>query len=184
MERCRLMSLHGISKDAWKRYTAEGNWSYEIVAPGYKYNMSDIIAAVGLAQLQKVERMRTRREEIASRYTEAFADDPAIEIPTVRPYVRHAWHLYQIAVNPKASRLDRGALARALRIDEIGTSVHFKPLHLFPYYQERLGVRPGQFPDAERCFEETLSLPIYPDLTDADVGRVAQRIRFHLTGKD
>ena len=86
-------------------------------------------------------------------------------------------------MNPKLSRLDRGALARALREEGIGASVHFKPLHLFPYYQERLGVQAGQFPTAEDCFEETLSLPIYPDLTDADADRVAQRIRFHLTGK-
>jgi len=182
-ERIRRLSLHGLSAAAWSRYDKGGWWEYDVTELGYKYNMTDIQGALALAQMARAEAMRERRDAIARRYGEALRGIEGLATPVVGDGLRHAWHLYQIAVSPKASRLDRGALARALREEGIGASVHFKPLHLFPYYQERLGVRPGQFPNAEHCFEETLSLPIYPDLTDADVDRVAQRIRFHLTGK-
>jgi dTDP-4-amino-4,6-dideoxygalactose transaminase len=181
-ERIRRLSLHGLSAAAWSRYDKGGWWEYDVTELGYKYNMTDIQGALALAQMGRAEAMRERREAIARKYGVALRGIAGLATPEVGEGVRHAWHLYQIALNPKASQLDREALARALRMDDIGTSVHFKPLHLFPFYQERLSVRPGQFPNAERCFEETLSLPIYPDLTDADVGRVAQRIRFHLTG--
>jgi len=182
-ERIRRLSLHGLSAAAWSRYDKGGWWEYDVTELGYKYNLTDILGALALAQMGRAEAMRERREAIARRYTQALQGVEGLTTPVVGNGLRHAWHLYQIAVNPKASRLDRGALARALREEGIGVSVHFKPLHLFPYYQERLGVRAGQFPSAERCFEETLSIPIYPDLTDADVDRVAERIRFHLTGK-
>jgi len=182
-ERIRRLSLHGLSAAAWSRYDKGGWWEYDVTELGYKYNMTDIQGALALAQMGRAEAMRDRREAIARRYGQALQQIEGLATPAVADNHRHAWHLYQIAVNPKASRLDRGALARALREEGIGASVHFKPLHLFPYYQERLGVRAGQFPNAEHCFEETLSLPIYPDLTDADADRVAQRLRFHLTGK-
>ena len=182
-ERIRRLSLHGLSAAAWSRYDKGGWWEYDVTELGYKYNMTDIQGALALAQMGRAEKMRERREAIARRYAGALRGIEGLATPVVGDGLRHAWHLYQIAVNPKLSRLDRGALARALREEGIGASVHFKPLHLFPYYQERLGVQAGQFPTAEDCFEETLSLPIYPDLTDADVDRVAQRIRFHLTGK-
>jgi len=182
-ERIRRLSLHGLSAAAWSRYDKGGWWEYDVTELGYKYNMTDIQGALALAQMGRAEAMRERRQAIAGRYGAALRGIEGLATPAVGAGIRHAWHLYQIAVSPKASRLDRAALARALREDGIGTSVHFKPLHLFPYYQERLGVRPGRFPNAERCFEETLSLPIYPDLADADVDRVAQRVRFHLTGK-
>ena len=182
-ERIRRLSLHGLSAAAWSRYDKGGWWEYDVTELGYKYNMTDIQGALALAQMGRAEKMRERREGIARRYAGALRGIEGLATPVVGDGLRHAWHLYQIAVNPKLSRLDRGALARALREEGIGASVHFKPLHLFPYYQERLGVQAGQFPTAEDCFEETLSLPIYPDLTDADADRVAQRIRFHLTGK-
>jgi len=182
-ERIRRLSLHGLSAAAWSRYDKGGWWEYDVTELGYKYNMTDIQGALALAQMGRAEKMRERREAIARRYAGALRGIEGLATPVVGDGLRHAWHLYQIAVNPKLSRLDRGALARALREEGIGASVHFKPLHLFPYYQERLGVQAGQFPTAEDCFEETLSLPIYPDLTDADADRVAQRIRFHLTGK-
>jgi perosamine synthetase len=182
-DRIRRLSLHGLSAAAWSRYDKGGWWEYDVTELGYKYNMTDIQAALALAQMGRAEAMRARREAIAARYEEALRGIPELKTPATEQGMRHAWHLYQIAVSPKAARLDRSALARALRDDGIGTSVHFKPLHLFPFYQDRLGVKPGSYPKAERCFEETLSLPIYPDLTDADVDRVAQRIRDHLTGK-
>jgi perosamine synthetase len=173
-ERIRRLSLHGLSDAAWSRYGKGGWWEYDVTELGYKYNLTDIQAALALAQMGRAEEMRARRESIAHRYTEGLREVAGVTTPQVAPGVRHAWHLYQIAVT------DRDRLALALREDGIGTSVHFKPLHLFPYYQERLGVRPGQFPNAERCFQETLSLPIFPDLADSDVAWITERIQHHL----
>lgn len=177
-DRIRRLCLHGLSDAAWSRYGKGGWWDYDVTELGYKYNLTDIQAALALAQMARAEEMRSRREAIARRYSEALRGVAGLATPTVAPGIRHAWHLYQIAV----AGTGRTALALALREEGIGTSVHFKPLHLFPYYQERLGVRAGQFPNAERCFQETLSLPIYPDLGDPDVDRVADRVRALLGG--
>ncbi len=180
-DRIRRLCLHGLSDAAWGRYGKGGWWEYDVTELGFKYNLTDMQAALALAQLARADAMRARREEIARRYTAALRGVPGLTTPEVAPDVRHAWHLYQIAVAPGA-RMDRTALALALREEGIGTSVHFKPLHLFPWYQKLLGLRAGQCPVAEAAFVETLSLPIYPDLTDADVDRVAERIRAHLGG--
>src|SRR6266498_1456161 len=114
-DRCRIMSLHGISKDAWKRYTAEGSWYYEIIAPGFKYNMTDVAAALGLAQLRKAERMFRRREQIAARYSAAFSAVPALQVPTVPAYSTHAWHLYMLRLHLDRLALDRAAFVERLR---------------------------------------------------------------------
>src|SRR6267143_5500974 len=175
-ERMRRLCLHGLSDAAWSRYGKGGWWEYDVTELGYKYNLTDIQGALAFAQMGRAEEMRSRRDVIARRYSEGLGGVPGLATPKVAPGVRHAWHLYQVAVASNAMKRGgeggRTALALALREDGIGVSVHFKPLHMFPYYQERLGVRPGQFPAAERCFEETLSLPIYPDLTDAEADRV------------
>jgi dTDP-4-amino-4,6-dideoxygalactose transaminase len=168
-DRCRVMSLHGISKDAWKRYTAEGSWYYEINAPGYKYNMSDISAALGLAQLKKVEAMRQRREQIARRFDAAFADNPAIEIPTLRPDVRHAWHLYMLRLNLDQLGIGRDQFIEELKQAQISPSVHFIPLHVHPYYQATYGYDGEDFPVAYREYQREISLPIYSKMTDQDV---------------
>ena len=183
-DRIRRLSLHGLSAAAWGRYDKGGWWEYDILELGYKYNMTDIQGALALAQMGRADVMRDRREAIARRYESALKGIVGLATPRPAPGVRHAWHLYQIAVDPKGARLDRTALALGLREDGIGTSVHFKPLHLFQYYQGLLGTRPGAFPRAEACYAATLSLPIYPDLSDAEVDRVAGRIRFHLEGED
>ena len=180
-DRVRRLSLHGLSAAAWSRYDKGGWWDYDVVELGYKYNLTDVQAALALAQMRRADAMRARREAIAARYTEALDGIRGLTTPAVLPGVRHAWHLYQIEV-VEGGRTDRSALALALREDGIGTSVHFKPLHCFPWYQERLGVRPGQFPAAESCYAGTLSLPIWPDMTDAQVDRVAERVRAHLGG--
>lgn len=179
-DRVRRLSLHGLSAAAWSRYDKGGWWDYDVVELGYKYNLTDVQAALALAQMRRADAMRDRREAIAGRYTEALAGVRGLATPSVLPGVRHAWHLYQIEI-AEGGRTDRNALALALREDGIGTSVHFKPLHCFPWYQERLGVRPGQFPAAESCYAGTLSLPIWPDMTDAQVDRVAERIRKHMS---
>jgi perosamine synthetase len=175
-ERVRLMSLHGISKDAWRRYTAEGSWFYEIVAPGYKYNMPDVIAAIGLAQLRKIEAMRRRREEIAFRYNEAFARCPAVEVPTIRPHVGHAWHLYMLRLNADALSVSREQFIDRLKQRNIGVSVHFIPLHVHPYYQHTYGYQPSDLPVAHREYQREVSLPIYSKMTAFDVDSVVDAV--------
>jgi dTDP-4-amino-4,6-dideoxygalactose transaminase len=175
-DRCRLMSLHGITKNAWNRYAADGSWYYEIVAPGFKYNLSDVAAAMGLAQLPKLDVMNRRRGEIASRYTEAFADMPQVETPSVRPWVEHSWHLYVLRLELERLTIDRARFVEELRARNIGTSVHFIPLHLHPYYRDTFGLKPDDFPVANREYQRALSLPIYSAMTDDDVTDVIEAV--------
>jgi dTDP-4-amino-4,6-dideoxygalactose transaminase len=171
-ERCRIMSLHGISKDAWKRYTAEGSWYYEILAPGFKYNMTDIAAALGLAQLRKANQMFRRREHIADRYNEAFASVPELRAPTCPPYSTHAWHLYMLRLHLGRLSIDRAAFVERLRERNIGVSVHFIPLHVHPYYRELYRYVPEDFPVAHLEYMKEISLPIYSRMSDEDVDSV------------
>jgi dTDP-4-amino-4,6-dideoxygalactose transaminase len=177
-ERMRVMSLHGINKDAWKRYTNEGSWYYEIIAPGYKYNLTDIAAALGVVQLKKAESMRERREEIASRYDEAFKDLSAIEIPP-RPSNSnsiHSRHLYVIRLNLESITIDRNKFIDELNLRGIGTSVHFIPLHIHPYYREIYGFKPEDFPVAYETYKRIISLPIYPKMEYKDIARVVESV--------
>ncbi len=176
-ERIRTMSLHGISKDAWKRYTAEGSWYYEILAPGYKYNMPDLLAAVGLAQLSKVDTMRVRREAIAQRYDKAFSEFDAVELPTVRTGIGHAWHLYMLRLTDEGLSLGRDEFIRSLKQQNIGASVHFIPLHLHPYCRTTYGYESTDLPVAAREYGREISLPIYSKMTDADVQSVIEAVR-------
>jgi dTDP-4-amino-4,6-dideoxygalactose transaminase len=176
-ERCRIMSLHGISKDAWKRYTAEGSWYYEIIAPGFKYNMTDVAAAMGLAQLRKVERMQTRRAEIAAQYSSAFSALEQVEVPQDVPAGdQHAWHLYILRIHPDRLNIDRARFIDELKLRNIGASVHFIPLHLHPYYRETYGFRPQDFPIAYREYQRLISLPIYSKMSDQDVDDVIEAV--------
>jgi dTDP-4-amino-4,6-dideoxygalactose transaminase len=176
-ERCRLMSLHGISRDAWKRYRADGSWCYEIVAPGYKYNMTDLAAALGLAQLRKVDRMWARRAEIARRYDAAFAELAELELPHSDPAHQHAWQLYMLRLRLDRLRIDRAGFVGELKRRNVGASVHFIPLHLHPYYRETYGYAPEDFPVAHREFLREVSLPIYSRMSDADVTDVVEAVR-------
>jgi dTDP-4-amino-4,6-dideoxygalactose transaminase len=175
-ERIALMRLHGISRDAWKRYTAEGTWRYEITEAGYKYNLTDPQAALGLVQLSKCEQMWRRRVEIAKKYDKALSSLDAYLTPIVAEDVQNAWHLYVIRVQSSALRIHRDRVIEELRQRGIGTSVHFIPLHLHPYYQRMWGYRPGEFPVAEDYFDRCISLPIYPSLTDEDLHRVIEAL--------
>ncbi len=176
-ERCRIMALHGISKDAWKRYTAEGSWYYEIVAPGFKYNLTDIAAAIGLVQLRKAERMWQRRAAIAERYNAAFAGIPALQQPTDAPSgCQHAWHLYMLRLNLDRLTIDRAHFINELKARNIGASVHFIPLHLHPYYRATYGYRPEDFPVAYREYQREISLPIYSKMSDQDVQDVIDAV--------
>lgn len=175
-EHMRMLSLHGINKDAWKRYTAEGTWRYDIQEMGYKYNLTDLQASLGIAQLRKCDAMRARRADLAERYNDALGSLDSFEVPRAPLEGQHAWHLYVILVNPSALLIDRNRVIEELRSRGIGTSVHFIPLHLHTLYQERLGYRTGQFPNAEEHFERAVSLPIYPGMTDEDADRVIEAL--------
>jgi dTDP-4-amino-4,6-dideoxygalactose transaminase len=175
-ERCRIMSLHGISKDAWKRYTAEGSWYYEIIAPGYKYNMTDVAAAMGLAQLRKAERMWLRRRQIAMRYNAAFEEQPELQIPADQSECQHAWHLYLLRLNLDQLKIDRGRFIEELKVRNIGTSVHFIPLHLHPYYRQTYGYQPEDFPVAYGEYQRVISLPIYSKMADQDINDVIDAV--------
>jgi dTDP-4-amino-4,6-dideoxygalactose transaminase len=183
-ERAQTMSLHGISHDAWKRYTAEGSWYYEIVAPGFKYNMTDIAAALGLRQLAKQDRFRAERAAIAERYNRAFAAIPEVEVPTVPAGVETSWHLYLLRLELGRLRVDRARFVKALAAENVGASVHFIPLHCHPWYRKTYGFAPEAFPNAYRQYQRAVSLPIFPGMTDRDVddviaavGKVVQHYR-------
>jgi dTDP-4-amino-4,6-dideoxygalactose transaminase len=176
-ERMRIMSLHGISKDAWKRYTSEGSWYYEILYPGYKYNLTDIAAAIGIEQLKKCNRFWEVRQRYAALYNQGFQDVPAITIPHVAQDVQHAWHLYIIQLDLEQLQIGRSEFVELLKKMNIGTSVHFIPLHLHPYYRDTFGYRPEDFPNASAVFERIISLPIYPKMTEADVQDVIDAVR-------
>ena len=175
-ERCRMMALHGISKDAWKRYTADGSWYYEIIAPGYKYNLTDIAAAMGLIQLRKAERMWQRRREIAQRYNAAFSALSQLQIPAEQSQSQHAWHLYMLRLNLEQLRFDRAQFFTELKRRNIGASVHFIPLHVHPYYRETYGYRPEDLPVAYREYQREISLPIYSKMSDDDVRDVIESV--------
>ncbi len=174
-ERARLMSLHGISRDAWKRYTAAGSWYYEIEDAGYKYNMTDIAAALGLVQLSRAEELMTARRALAAAYSARLAASAVadlVELPADTPDGSHAWHLYIVRLALERLSVDRAAVIDGLRELGIGTSVHFIPLHLHPYYRREWGYRPSDLPVASREFERVVSLPLWPGMSDADVERV------------
>jgi dTDP-4-amino-4,6-dideoxygalactose transaminase len=176
-ERMRIMSLHGISRDAWKRYTAEGSWYYEILYPGFKYNLTDVAAALGVQQLRKADRFWELRQRCARLYNAGFKDVPEITVPYVQPDVQHAWHLYVIQLNLEQLGASRNAFIELLKRENIGTSVHFIPLHLHPYYRDTFGYRPEDFPNASSVFERIVSLPIYPKMTDGDIQRVIESVK-------
>lgn len=176
-DRMRIMSLHGISHDAWKRYTKEGSWYYEVIDPGFKYNLTDIAAAIGIEQLKKCTAFRDSRARIARVYDEAFADMPEVQTPVSRSNVEHAWHLYVIQLNLERVRITRNEFIEALREEGIGTSVHFIPLHLHPYYRGNFGYEPADFPQASATFDRIVSLPIYPKMTEIDVENVVKAVK-------
>ena len=170
--RARVMRLHGISADAWNRYGAGGSWAYEVVAPGYKYNLTDLAAAIGLVQLERLDELAKARAAIAARYDSAFAESSLVEPPPRRAGDGHAWHLYVVRLNLGALSLGRDEVIIRLGQAGIGVSVHFIPLHLHPHYQRTYGYAPGDFPMAESIFQRSISLPIWPGMSEAQVSRV------------
>ncbi len=193
--RCRIMAIHGISKDAFKRYTSEGSWYYEVVAPGFKYNMTDVASSMGLSQLEKAETMRAKRWKIAKTYTELLSDLPQLTLPSCANETHccnhcdsksacskpsecgHAWHLYMLRLNLDSLKLDRAEFIQALREHNIGASVHFIPLHVHPYYRDKYGYKPEDFPVAYHEYCREISLPIYTTMSQEDVHDVVNAVR-------
>jgi len=173
-EELRIRSLHGISKDAWKRYTAEGFQPYETLYPGYKYNMTDMQASLGIHQLARVEENLKIRERYWRRYNEAFSELPELVIPVEEEHIRHARHLYTLLIRPEALTIDRNQFIAELKKRNIGTGIHFIAVHLHRYYRETFGFRRGDFPEAEWISDRTISLPLSPKLTDQDIEDVIE----------
>ncbi len=180
--RCRVMRLHGISRDSFDRYrSTTPSWQYEIVAPGFKYNLTDIASAIGIHQLRRVGDMHARRAEIAALYDAAFVDLPCLLPPQPEPGDVHAWHLYVLQLGPEAP-VGRNAFIQRMAEAGIGCSVHYIPLHRHPYWRERYGLREERFPAAERYFRGTVSLPLFSSMSDADADRVIETTRALLLG--
>jgi len=167
-ERMRIMSLHGMSKDAWKRFTNAGSWQYEIVAPGFKYNLTDIASALGLTQLNRAEELWTDRVRVARRYLEAFANEPNLLPPLELPNRQHSWHLFQIQLQTERLSIDRAEFIQELKERGISASVHWMPLHMQPYYVKLFGYAPEEFPVANAVWQRLVSLPIFPGMTEAE----------------
>ena len=176
-ERVGLMRLHGIGKDAWKRYSRAGSWYYQVIEPGYKFNLPDILAAVGRVQLLKSDSFYRRRRALAERYLSKLLPFEELELPPLGPAgSQHAWHLFIIRIKPDRLGIDRDAFIEHLKDAGIGTSVHFIPLHRHPFYQERYGVGPEAFPHADNAYLRAISIPIFPSLTDGEQNTVVESI--------
>ena len=179
-DRARVMRLHGISRDAWNRYSASGSWYYEIEDIGFKYNLTDIAAAIGIVQLARAEEMRRERERVAHRYGVALEAAGLADLVDAPPSPGaddvHAWHLYPIRLRADRLTIDRATVIEELKAEGIGTSVHFIPLHLHPYYRRTYGHKPADLPVATREYEREISLPIYPGLEDEAVERVVHAL--------
>jgi len=168
-----LLRFHGMDREAWNRFGKKGSQHYEIIAPGYKYNMMDMQAALGLHQLKALDGFIKRRTELALQYQELLAGWPQLSLPVAPAYAHlHAWHLYTPLVNPDAAGMDRDAFMQGLKERNIGTGLHYRAVHLYPYYREQFGFKRGDFPNAESISDRIVSLPLFPTMTNADQERV------------
>jgi dTDP-4-amino-4,6-dideoxygalactose transaminase len=177
IDRARLWSLHGMSRDAYKRYSAEGSWHYEVVLPGFKCNMTDIQASLGLHQLNKLPAFQKRRREVVQAYNIAFQNIPELETPMERLEVESAWHLYVMRLNLDRLSIDRARFIEELKARKIGTSVHFIPLHLHPYFRDKYGYQPEDFPTAYGNYKRIVTLPLHPRLSKEDVARIIGAVK-------
>ena len=171
-ERCKIMRLHGINRDAWKRYTESGSWYYEVVAPGYKYNFTDLQASLGLPQLKKVDMMWQSRQSIAARYIQALKDNKYIRLHGIKNDRESSWHLFPIRLNLETLTINRAQLIDEMRKNNIGVGVHFMPVHQHIYYKETFNLDDKNYPVSSSVFPRLISLPIYPGMSDEHVNRV------------
>ena len=175
-KRSSIMRLHGINSDAWKRYTSEGSWFYEVVAPGYKYNFTDIQAALGLAQLKKVDFLWKCRKEISEQYNKGFAANEFIKVQTLKANRESAYHLYPILLDLEKLTINRSQFIDELKSLGIGSSVHFIPLYRHPYYRETYKLEVKNFPVSEEIYPRLITLPIWPGMKSEDIHRVIESI--------
>ena len=182
IEEARIWSLHGMSRDAWKRYTSTGSWFYEVIRPGFKYNMTDLQASIGLHQLRKLPRFHGRRREIVQLYNAAFSGLEGLQLPVEQESVEHAWHLYVLRIDEGRLGISRDEFIKQLSARNIGSSVHFIPVHLHPYYRDKYRYRPEDFPVAFRAYQSIVSLPLSPRMTGQDVNDVIEAVR-EIVGK-
>jgi dTDP-4-amino-4,6-dideoxygalactose transaminase len=166
-----------MSRDAWARYSARGSWYFEVTAPGFKYNMTDLQAALGLCQLKRLKDFIMRREVICGRYDEAFSDVSEIRVPTISPDVRSSRYIYPVLLEQERLRIGRDQFIEALKAEKIGTSVHYIPAHLHPYYQKEFGYRRGDFPVTEFVFDRLVCLPLFPSMSDEEIETVIAAVR-------
>ena len=176
LNRARVVSLHGMNREAWSRYAAGGKWAYDIVEPGFKYNMTDIQAALGLQQLRRFPRMQARRQQIVETYNRAFGRHAAFLTPTTRAHVTNACHLYVLRLRPAELSIDRDQFIQELTARNIGCSVHFIPIHMHSWYRDRYGWVPDDFPVAHAAFRNMISLPLSPAMSDEDVSDVIEAV--------
>lgn len=182
IDEARLWSLHGLGRDAWKRYGKGGSWHYEVTRPGFKYNMTDIAASVGLIQLSRLEEMDFRRQEIARMYSEALGDCAELIVPGVRPDVHHAWHLYTLRLRLRSLSIGRDQFIDELSAKNIGTSVHFIPIHHHEYYAKKYSFDVEDFPIATAAYRSEISLPVYPTMSNNDVFDVIRAVEETVAG--
>lgn len=175
-ERCSIMRLHGINKDAWKRYSTEGSWYYEVVAPGYKYNFTDVQAALGLAQLRKIDFMLNERKKIFEKYNEILSQNEQIQLYNYEKDRKPSYHLYPIFLNIEQFKITRAQFIDELKKLGIGASVHFIPLYRHPYYKNTFGLEEKNFPISEYLYPRIITLPIWPGMTDSQIYRVAESV--------
>jgi dTDP-4-amino-4,6-dideoxygalactose transaminase len=177
-KRAKVMRLHGISRDIWARFTdTKSSWEYDVIAPGFKYNMADVNAAIGLAQLAKAEYFRSERQRCAAHYYNELKELNCIDLPVCNcAYEDHAWHLFPVIIRPEAP-VTRNDFIQRMADKGIGTSVHYKPLHRMEYYRETYGLKPDDFPNTERIWNGTVSLPIYPDLNEQELEYICKSIK-------
>lgn len=176
VERARIFGHHGMNRDAWKRFDRTGSWFYEVVLPGFKYNMTDVQAAIGLHQLDRLPAFQRRRREVVAAYQARLGALPGLQLPVERPEVESSWHLYVIRLRPDQLRIDRNLFIEELKIRHIGASVHYLPVHMQPFYRDKYGYQPGACPVAADAYSRMLSLPLHPGLTDEDVARICEAV--------
>jgi dTDP-4-amino-4,6-dideoxygalactose transaminase len=176
IDQARILSLHGMSREAWSRYAAGGKWAYDIIAPGCKYNMTDIQSALGLCQLRRFASMQIRRRQIVDSYNAAFARHASFITPTTREHVTNAYHLYVLRLRESELTIDRNRFIEEMTARNIGTSVHFIPIHRHSFYRDRYNLHPGDFPVADAAFQQMVSLPLSPSMTEQDVADVIEAV--------
>ena len=168
---------HGITKEAMERYGKNADWGYDMQRLGHRYNMTEFQAALGIAQLGKIEKFQKRREEIVARYNEEFSSVSEIILPACRPNVKHSWHLYPIRIKPECFKADRNQLIKALKAENLGVNVHYIPIHLHSYYQKHYGMKKGDFPVTEKIYDSIITLPLFPKMSEQDVQDVIAGVK-------